>query len=129
MNARTRYLVIVSLLVLAVGLGTGLVAYYVTSLPADPAVRAGGAGTFVLAGRIVAYADVREVMASELRQKVRRPCRHQENGGGASSRRRPASMSRPTSIASSPVSIRRTPATVRPSGTGACARRVQRGQD
>ena len=72
MTARTRYFVIVSLLVLGVGLGTGLVAYYV-GFPAGAFVRAGGPEELQFIPRdatVVAYADVREVMASELRQKL-----------------------------------------------------------
>jgi hypothetical protein len=72
MTARTRYFVIVSLLVLGVGLGTGLVAYYV-GFPAGAFARAGGPDELQFVPRdatVVAYADVREVMASELRQKL-----------------------------------------------------------
>src|ERR1700730_8793754 len=80
MNARTRYLVIASLLVLAVGLGTGLVAYYV-GLPALQRHPGPAELEFVLrAGAMVAYAEVREVMTSELRQRLRRAMPAQENG-------------------------------------------------
>jgi hypothetical protein len=80
MNARTRYLVIASLLVLAVGLGTGLVAYYV-GLPALQRHPGPAELEFVpRAAAIVAYADVREVMRSELRQRLRRAMPAQENG-------------------------------------------------
>ena len=41
MTTKTRYFVIASLLVLGVGLGTGLVAYYV-GFPAGAPTRAGG---------------------------------------------------------------------------------------
>ena len=41
MTAKTRYFVIISLLVVGVGLGTGLVAYYV-GFPAGAFTRAGG---------------------------------------------------------------------------------------
>ena len=72
MTSRTRYFVITSLLVLAVGLGTGLVAYYV-GLP-------GGLGSdgpdelqFVPRNAaVVAYAEVREIMISDVRQRIRR---------------------------------------------------------
>jgi hypothetical protein len=73
MTARTRYFVIVSLLVLGVGLGTGLVAYYV-GFPAGAFQRAGGPDELRLVPRnatVVAYADVRDIMTSELRQKLR----------------------------------------------------------
>ena len=58
MTARTRYFVIASLLVLGVGLGTGLVAYYV-GFPAGAFVRAGGPDELQLIPRdaaVVAYA-------------------------------------------------------------------------
>ena len=42
MTTRTRYFVIVSLLVTSVGLGTGLVAYYVGGLPAGAFASRGG---------------------------------------------------------------------------------------
>lgn len=73
MTARTRYFVIASLLVLSVGLGTGLVAYYV-GFPAGAVQRAGGPDELQLVPRnatVVAYADVRDIMTSELRQKLR----------------------------------------------------------
>jgi hypothetical protein len=72
MTARTRYFVIVSLLVLGVGLGTGLVAYY-TGFPAGAFARAGGPDELQFVPRdatLIAYADVREIMTSELRQKL-----------------------------------------------------------
>ncbi len=72
MITRTRYFVIASLLVMVVGVGTGLVAYYA----GFPGVLAGQPGVEDLrflprAARLVAYANVREVMDSEFRQKVR----------------------------------------------------------
>src|SRR5262245_11232755 len=72
MTARTRYFVIVTLLVLGVGLGTGLVAYYV-GFPAGAFARAGGPSELQLVPRdatVVAYADVHEVMTAELRQRL-----------------------------------------------------------
>jgi len=72
MVARTRYFVIASLLVLGVGLGTGLVAYYV-GFPAGAFQRAGGPPELQFVPRdvtVIAYADVRDVMTSELRQKL-----------------------------------------------------------
>jgi hypothetical protein len=82
MTARTRYFVIVSLLVLGVGLGTGLVAYYV-GFPAGAFSVAGGPAELAFVPRnatVVAYANVNEIMASELRQKLRRAIPVQENG-------------------------------------------------
>ena len=73
MTTKTRFFVISSLLVLFVGVGTGLVAYYAGS-PGGPFARQGGMDDLQLVpgdAQLVAYADVRGVMASELRQKVR----------------------------------------------------------
>jgi hypothetical protein len=72
MSARTRYFVIASLLVLGVGLGSGLVAYFV-GFPAGAFTQAGGPGELQYVPRtatVVAYANVGEIMASELRQKL-----------------------------------------------------------
>src|SRR5262249_25954755 len=72
MTARTRYFVIASLLVLGIGLGTGLVAYYV-GFPAGAFARAGGPAELQLIPRnatVVAYADVRDIMTSELRKRL-----------------------------------------------------------
>src|SRR5213078_4314695 len=72
MTTRTRYFVIASLLVLAAGLGTGLVAYY-TGFQMSALTRRGGPEELAYVPSkvaIVAYADVHEVMTSELRQKV-----------------------------------------------------------
>ena len=71
MTTRTRYFVIVSLLVLGVGLGTGLLAYYVGA--AAPS-RQGGPDELRLVpsnATLVAYANVQEVMTSNLRAKLR----------------------------------------------------------
>jgi hypothetical protein len=70
MTTRTRYFVIASLLVLTVGLGTGLVAYY-TGFQVGLR-REGPQELAYVPNRVavVAYADVHEVMTSELRQKV-----------------------------------------------------------
>src|SRR5437762_3897884 len=72
MTSKTRYFVIVSLLVIVVGLGTGLVAYR-AGFPA--AAFFGGAAPDELrympsSASVVAYVEVREVMASELRQRL-----------------------------------------------------------
>ncbi len=73
MTVKTRYFVIVSLLVVGVGLGTGLMAYYV-GFPDQciPGTRGpGGTAVSPSTSTVVAYADVRDVMASELRQRFR----------------------------------------------------------
>jgi hypothetical protein len=82
MTTRTRYFVIASLLVLGVGLGTGLVAYYV-GFPAGALGRQGGPDELAFVPRdvsAIAFANVHEVMTSELRQKMRRALPAQENG-------------------------------------------------
>jgi hypothetical protein len=84
MTTRTRYFVIVSLLVLAVGVGTGLVAYFVGLSPSAFAERGATEELRYLPrdASVVAYADVHEVMTSELRQRVRHalPMQRQEDG-------------------------------------------------
>ncbi len=72
MTDRTRYFVIVSLLVLFVGVGAGLVAYY-AGFPGAFASQGGMDDLRLLPAdtQFVAYVDVREVMRSELRQKMR----------------------------------------------------------
>src|SRR5262245_47916878 len=81
MTARTRYFVISSLLVLAVGLGTGLLAYYV-GLPGGLLDRDGPAELQYVPrnAAVVAYAEVRDIMTSDIRQKIRRAAPTQENG-------------------------------------------------
>ncbi len=72
MTTRTRYFVIVSLLVLAVGLGTVTVAYY-TGFQVAGLGRRGGPQELQYVPNnvaVLAYADVHEVMTSELRQRV-----------------------------------------------------------
>ncbi len=73
MHSKTRYFAITSLLVLTVGLGTGLLAYYV-GFPTSAFAGANTLEEFQLVpsdASLVAYADVREIMASPLRQKAR----------------------------------------------------------
>jgi len=82
MTARTRYFVIVSLLVLGVGFGTGLVAYYV-GFPAGAFAGRGGPDELRFVPRdatVVAFANVTEIMGSELRQKLRSAMPVPENG-------------------------------------------------
>lgn len=82
MTTRTRYFVIVSLLVLTVGLGTGLLAYYV-GFPTSAFSQRGGPDElqFVPAdASLVAYANVHEIMTSDLRQKVRALMPMKEDG-------------------------------------------------
>ena len=81
MRVRTRYFVITSLLVLVVGLGTGLLAYYV-GRPGG-LVASDGPPELQYIPRdavVVAYADVREIMISEVRQRIRRAIPIPEDG-------------------------------------------------
>ena len=82
MTTRTRCFVIASLLVLTVGLGTGLVAYY-TGFQMTALARKGGPQELQYIPNhvaIVAYADVHEVMTSELRQRIHEAVPVPENG-------------------------------------------------
>jgi len=72
MTTRTRYFVIVSLVTLGVGLSSGLVAYYV-GFPARAAGQRGGPEELQYVPRnvaVVGFANVHEIMTSELRQKL-----------------------------------------------------------
>ena len=82
MMNRTRYFLIASLLVLSVGLGTGLVAYYV-GFPAGAFANRGGPDELQFIPReatVIAFANVQEIMTSELRQKLRDAIPLHENG-------------------------------------------------
>ena len=82
MTTRTRYFVIASLLVTGVGLSTGLVAYYV-GFSAGAFTRTGGPEELEYVPRdaaFIAFANVQEVMTSELRQKLRHAVPPAENG-------------------------------------------------
>src|SRR4249919_2795805 len=82
MTTKTRYFVIVSLLILGVGLGTGVVAYYV-GFPAGAVAGRGGPAELGFIPRdasVIAFANVHDIMGSELRQKLRRAIPIQENG-------------------------------------------------
>jgi len=82
MTSKTRYFVITSLLVLIVGLGTGLLAYYV-GFPTSALSRAGGPDELQFVpndAALVAYADVQQIMTSDLRQKVRTLMPTKEDG-------------------------------------------------
>src|SRR3981081_3870828 len=82
MTNRTRYFVIVSLLTLGVGLGSGLVAYYV-GFPAGALARRGGPEELEFVPRdaaVIAFANVHEIMTSDLRQKLHRALPMPQNG-------------------------------------------------
>lgn len=80
MTTKTRYFVIASLLTLTVGLGAGLVAYY-SGFTTSAFTRGDGPDElqFVPANAaLVAYAEVRDIMNSDLRQKLRLAFPHQD---------------------------------------------------
>jgi hypothetical protein len=82
MTTKTRYFVIVSLLTLGIGLGTGVVAYYV-GFPAGAFASHGGPAELGFVPRdasVIAFANVHDIMGSELRQKLRRAIPIHENG-------------------------------------------------
>ena len=67
---------------MGIGLGTGLVAYYV-GFPAGAFAGRGGPAELEYVPRdaaVIAYANVREVMTSELRQRLRSAIPMPENG-------------------------------------------------
>jgi hypothetical protein len=82
MTTKTRYFVIASLLVLMVGLGTGLVAYYV-GLPTSAFSSRGGPDELQYVPRdaaVLAYANVRDIMSSDLRRHIKEAMPASENG-------------------------------------------------
>ena len=82
MTTKTRYFVIISLLVLGVGLSTGIVAYYV-GFPVGAFANRGGPvelGYVPRDASVIAFANVHDIMTSELRQKLRNALPMQENG-------------------------------------------------
>src|SRR5919201_1476137 len=81
MGNRRRYFVIASLLVLGVGLGTGLVAFYV-GFPAGAFQRRGPEELQYVPrdATLVAYADVHEIMTSDLRQKLHKVIPDSQDG-------------------------------------------------
>ncbi len=82
MTTRTRYFVIASLLVLTVGVGTGLVAYYV-GFPTSAFMPSEGPDELHYVPRdaaVLAFANVHEIMTSELREKIKEAVPVHENG-------------------------------------------------
>jgi hypothetical protein len=73
MTKKTRYFMAVSAGIVVVGLGSGLVAYYGGGFPSLSASRSGPSElSYVPAdASVVAYANVHDVMGSELRQKMK----------------------------------------------------------
>ena len=82
MTTKTRYFVIASLLVLTVGLGTGAVAYYV-GFPTSAFSNRGGPDELQFVphdAAVLAYANVADVMNSELRRRLKDAMPMSENG-------------------------------------------------
>jgi len=84
MTAKTRYFAIVSVLIVTIGLGTGLVAYYV-GFPATAFFNGDGPQELRYmpsTASVVAAVDVREIMASDLRHRLQTHlgAEDQENG-------------------------------------------------
>ena len=82
MTTKTRYFVITSLLVLTVGVASGLVAYY-GGFPTSASSSAGGPEELQYVPRdaaVVAYADVQDVMNSDLRRHLKAMMPMSENG-------------------------------------------------
>ena len=71
MNQRTRRFLIGSAAVILLGLGTGLVAYYNGGLPMRLGTQDAELNYMPLNSAAVGYADVRSIMTSEFRQKLR----------------------------------------------------------
>src|SRR5262245_30152521 len=71
MTQRTRYFLVGSSLVVMVGLATGLVAYYNGNLPLGLSSEPSEFAYMPAESTAVAYADVRAIMSSDFRQKLR----------------------------------------------------------
>ena len=102
MTKRTRYFLAASAAVLAAGLGTGLVAYYTGGFQPVSASPVSNELRYVPAdATVVAYADVRAIMDSDLRARLKDSLPMPTSRASRNSRPRPASTSRTTSITSS----------------------------
>ncbi|MGH9330171.1 MAG: hypothetical protein ACRD09_07005, partial [Vicinamibacterales bacterium] len=80
MNRRTRYFMTGAAALMVIGLGAGLVAYYNGGFPALGASPTSGPAelSFVPAeASVVAYANVRDVMNSEFRQRMKSAMPHE----------------------------------------------------
>jgi hypothetical protein len=82
MNRKTRYFVIASLLVLTVGVGAGLVAYYVGVPTAFAQQGPDELQLLPQDATVVAYAEVHEVMVSNLRERIRQAMPNLPDGQG-----------------------------------------------
>jgi hypothetical protein len=81
MTKKTRYFMAGSAAVLAAGLGTGLIAYYTGGFPTVSASPVATELRYVPAdATLVAYADVRTIMGSELRARLKQALPMHEQG-------------------------------------------------
>src|SRR5437870_3497947 len=81
MTNKTRYFVVASMLVTVVGLGTGLVAYYVGFQPGSLVSKERDELRYVSnQSAAVAFVNVRQLMTSNVRQRVRRTFPAQDGG-------------------------------------------------
>src|SRR5688500_7848945 len=81
MTKRTRYFMAGSAAVLAAGLCTGLVAYFAGGFPSVSAAPVANELRYVPAdSAVVAYADVRSIMDSDLRQRLKAAMPMHEKG-------------------------------------------------
>jgi hypothetical protein len=71
MTQRTRYFLLGSALVVVLGVGTGLVAYYNGAIPGLSSADDAELAYVPADSTALAYADVRAIMASDFRQKLR----------------------------------------------------------
>ena len=102
MTKKTRYFMAGSAAVLAAGLGTGLVAYYGGGFQPVSASAVPNELSYVPAdATVVAYADVRAIMDSELRAAPQRGAADARAGAEGIPGSRPASTSSATSTTSS----------------------------
>lgn len=82
MTNKTRYFLIASLVVLGIGLGTGLVAYYM-GFPTSAFTSQGGPDELQYVPRdaaVVAFANVQDVMSSDLRRRLKAVMPGHEDG-------------------------------------------------
>src|SRR5262249_54924272 len=70
MTTRTRYAIVASALVIAVGVGTGLVAYYIGAQGGRAADQQGELRFLPRDTAVIVYANVRDLMASEMQRRV-----------------------------------------------------------
>src|SRR5262249_52919782 len=70
MTTRTRYAIVVSMLVIAVGVGTGLVAYYMGGQAGTTADQLAELRFLPRDTAVIVYANVHDLMASEMQRRA-----------------------------------------------------------